>query len=410
MFPNFPSLRVIEVGTTVSVPAVGAVLSNLGAEVIKLESRHKLDNNRVRPRKGAGGEITDDDSFPLWHEFNPGKKSVLANLKSEIGKEVFLSLLDQSDVFLQNFAPGWLERLGLSIEQIQERNPQLIILSASGYGQTGPKASQRVYAPVMTALGGQEALVGYDNDTVQGAVVIAFGDLNAAFNGVLMLMSALYHRERSGMGCHIDLAQIQAVTTNLGEGFVEMQLTGKPPEPIGNASFSRAPHGIYPCDGDDHWATISVRSEHEWAALQEAVRRTSPEVADELARPEWNTLQARVAGREALDAVLSEWTKTLSRQALPELLQSVGVRSAPVYESNESEHDPHLIARDFTREIPVRDGVVKVTSTPWRIDGRTPVAREPGPKLGNCTVEVLTRLCGMSEADVERYIEEGHLA
>ncbi len=413
MIPNFKSLRVLEIGTAVSVPCMGAVLSNLGADVIKIESRKKLDGNRVRIRKGgagsASGGLNEDDSFPLWHEFNGGKRSVMLNLKSEVSRELFVKLIKQSDLFIQNFAPGWLERLGLGPQTLLELNPRLVMVFASGYGQDGPKAQQRVYAPVMTALGGQEALTGEESGEVQGAMPIAFGDFNAAFNGLLSLFSALYQRETTGRGCMIDLSQIEAVVSTLGEAIVEMQATGKVPVPVGNRSLYRAPHGIYPAGGDDQWITLSIGSDPEWESLVALVRETDPALGEKWAVAAWQHTDGRLKDRTLIDALVAEWTGKFSRDELPAKLQAAGLRSAPVYESDEMEKDDHFLARRFTHDVPhPRLGVMAVTSTPWLFEGFTPAAGTPGPHLGQSSVDVLTTLGGLNEEQIGLYQKEGH--
>lgn len=416
MIPDLKALRVLEVGTAVSVPEMGAVLCNLGADVIKVESKHKLDGNRVRIRKSGSGDAANgpsgDDSFPLWHEFNGGKRSVQLNLKSEVAKDIFVNLIKQSDVFIQNFAPGWLERLGLGGKKLLEINPRLIMLFASGYGQDGPKSQQRVYAPVMTALGGQEALVGDESGEVMGAMPIAFGDFNSAFHGVLLLFSALYQREQTGQGCIIDVSQIEAVAATLGEAFVEMQITGKAPQAVGNRSDYRAPHGVYPCRGNnDQWVTLSIGDDTEWNTLKNLIRKTDAHLADELDKSHWDRAASRIADRLRIDELVSKWTGNFSRDELPEMLQRAGIRSAPVYESDEMEKDPHFMTRSFTRNVVHPHlGSIAVTSTPWMFDGATPIPRAAGPSLGEHTEAVLVSLCGLTPEKVETFKKEGHLA
>src|ERR1700722_397746 len=172
-------VRVLEVATGGSAPLIGRVLGEPGADVTKLESRAKLDVNRTRvPRPDDPEGFPASEAFQLLHEANAGKRSVTLNLKEPAGKELFLDLLRDVDVFIENFAPGWLDRLGLSPEGILAAAPQLIVLSASGYGQTGPLRAQRAYAPVMTSLAGIEGLIGYGPGDVTGASSLALADLN----------------------------------------------------------------------------------------------------------------------------------------------------------------------------------------------------------------------------------------
>lgn len=413
MIPDFSSIRVLEIGTAVSVPLMAMTLRNLGADVIKIESRQKPDGNRVRVRKGAASNdapAVADESFPLWHEFNGGKKSVLLNLKSPIGRGLFLKLIARSDLLLENFAPGWMQRIGLSADQLLDANPRLIILSASGYGQQGPKSQQRVYAPVMTALGGQEALVGEESGEVTGAMPIAFGDFNAAFNGAFCIFAALHRREETGRGCIIDLSQIEAVTASLGEAFVEMALTGRPPSPVGNHVPWRVPHGIFPCAGEDRWISLSIGTDEEWRTLAAVAAADDAALGARLATPEWATLAGRQAQRHAIEALVASWTARHERDALPARLQAAGLRSTEVYESDEMERDAHYRARRFVQDVVhPRLGLIPVTGTPWLFDGVTPVPRGAGPGLGEHTHEVMTTLGGLDAAQVDHYLKEGHL-
>jgi crotonobetainyl-CoA:carnitine CoA-transferase CaiB-like acyl-CoA transferase len=409
MIPDLSSLRVLEIGTAVSVPLMGAVLTNLGADVIKIESRRKLDGNRVRVRKG--GATTVDDSFPLWHEFNGGKRSVLLNLKSKVGLELFTKLIRQSDLFIQNFAPGWLERVGLGAQKLLELNPRLIMVFASGYGQQGPKSQQRVYASVMTALGGQEALIGEESGEVMGGMPIAFGDFNSTYHGLTSLFSALIQRERTGRGCMIDLSQIEAVTATLSEAFVEYQITGLLPKPAGNRSAHRMPHGIFPCSGEDRWLTLSIGTDAEWARLVELIRQSDADIGGALADPAWQQHSGRQRDRDAVEQLLSRWTRKFDRDELPARLQAAGLYSSPVLESDEMELDEHYRARQFVRDVNhPRLGAIPVTSTPWMFDGQTRSARASGPALGEHTAEVLCELCGLDPQQVEQLTKEEHLA
>jgi crotonobetainyl-CoA:carnitine CoA-transferase CaiB-like acyl-CoA transferase len=414
MKPDLASLRVIEVATGISVPLMGVFLANLGAEVIKIESRRRLDGNRVRlPAKGPASKdgMNEDESVPLWHEFNAGKESVTLNIKTDTGRDVFLKLIRNADIFIQNFAPGWLERAGMSGEVLQEINPRLIMLFASGYGQGGPFAQQRVYAPVMTALGGQEALIGLSDGEVVGAMALAYGDFNATHHGLPLIFSALYERERTGRGCIIDLAQVEAVTATLGEAIVEYQLTGALPVPHGADSAYRAPHGIFPCSGEDRWATLSVATDDEWTRLANLIAAAADDLKSAALDPRWATVAGRLADADELARLLAQWTRRFDREDLARLAQDAGLRCAPVYEPDEMERDPHYIARGFTTTVShPRVGPLEMTSTAWLYDGKVAAPHGPGPGLGDATEVVLSRVAGLTADEIASLEKEGHLA
>ena len=252
-------IRVLEVTTGVAAPLVGRVLAELGAQVTKLESRGKLDVNRMRiarPEDPAGYPA--HESFQLLHESNADKQSITLNLKSPEGKEVFLDLLRDTDVLIQNFAPGWLDRIGFTFDQLLEECPRLVILSATGYGHVGPLRAQRAYAPVMTALAGVEGLIGYADGEVMGCSALALADLNCSFHGVFLIMAALIGRQASGRGQHIDLSQTEAAASLIGEAFIEQQLGVSSPGPRGNFGPDGEQWAVLAADGEDHWVVASA--------------------------------------------------------------------------------------------------------------------------------------------------------
>lgn len=401
--------RVLEIGTAVSMPLCASVLANLGAEVIKIESRKKLDGNRVRvPRKDAPTHIDQIETFTLFHDLNGGKKSVTLNLKTPEGKALFLGLIRVSDVFIQNFAPGWLDRLGLSSATLAEANPRLIQVYASGYGQTGPMNGVRVYATIMSGIGGMEGLVGYPDGDVTGLSATAFGDPNSGQFGVLGVLSALYARERTGRGCLIDLSQIESIVTVLGEAVIDLQVTGRVPGPTGNESKWVAPHGIYRCAGSDRWVALSVPDQSEWQALCAVLREDGQAWAD---APRFATPPERLAHARELDGLISGWTAGQADGALAERLQARGIRCTPVLPIEEVETDPHMQARGFMQQAvhPVL-GSMPITSTPWKHDGTQPPIRGAGPMIGSANKEVYCGLLGLSEEQLADYAAREVLA
>lgn len=369
-------LKVVEVTTAVSAPLIGRVLAELGAEVIKVESRAKPDVNRARlPRPTDPEGFPAHESFQLLHESSASKKSVTLNLKTDEGQALFLDLLGEADVFIENFVPGWLDRLGLTVESLREKFPRLVILSASGYGQTGPLRTQRSYAPVMSALAGVEGLIGYDDGQVMGCSALALADLNCSFTGVFLVAAALKGREQTGEGTHLDLSQIEAVSTLAGEAFVEAELNGISPLPCGNADPDGTP-----------WTLIPTERPDEWVA---AVATAPGEDAD----GELLELKNLPAGRRP------------TREALLERLQARGVEAAPVLTPTGVAQDPRFAKRGFTQTVQhphAMIGEVKVTSVPWHLDGQLPRVRGTAPLLGGDNPAVLSRFVdAASLADYE---------
>jgi benzylsuccinate CoA-transferase BbsF subunit len=353
-------VKIVEVTTAVSAPLIGRVLAEMGAEVVKVESRAKVDVNRARvPRPTDPDGYPANEAFQLLHEASASKESVTLNMKTDDGKDLFLELLSDADVFIENFVPGWLDRLGLSIAVLRERFPRLVILSASGYGQTGPLRTQRSYAPVMTALAGIEGLIGYEEGDVMGCSALALADLNCSFNGVFLVMAALAGRERDGDGVHIDLSQIEAASTLAGEAFVEHQLRGTVPGPVGNRDSHGHPWTLKLASKDDGWVASTGEG------------REQP------------TSEKRPERRELLNR-----------------LRQRGIESAPVLTPAQVASDERFAGRGFTQSVVHPHsaiGSLTITSVPWRVEGTVPRVRGAAPMIGAGNSKILGRYADASK-------------
>mgnify|MGYP001216251982 CR=1 FL=1 len=382
----FSGVRVLECTIGVSTPLTGRVLSDLGADVVRLESRAKLDVNRTRlTRRTDWSDVPAEESFGLLHEANAGKRSATIDLKTEGGRELFCSLVDRADVLIQNFVPGWLERLGLSVAGLRERNSRLIVFSASCSGQDGPGSRQRAYAPVMTALAGVEGLIGYEDDIVLGTMSSALADLNAAYIGAYAVLSALLRQRRTGQGVHLDLAQTESAGQLVGEALVEWQLTGVVPGPRGNAGLTPAPWHLIPCEeGATGWIGVASAAD-----------------ADETG----------VIGDEALAAIGS-----LAAESGPAAVAAYcrdhgyeycAVAPSPpgLFSGSGRVSDPRLAQ---LVKHPYLGGLA-VTALPWRFDGVQPALSGASPLLGEDTADVLAGFLGLDAAAIERYDAEGAL-
>jgi crotonobetainyl-CoA:carnitine CoA-transferase CaiB-like acyl-CoA transferase len=369
-------VKVLEVTTGVAAPLVGRVLGELGAEVTKLESRAKLDVNRMRvPRPDDPEGFPASEAFQLLHEANLGKNSITLNLKEPAGKEMFLELLRDTDVFIENFAPGWLDRLGLTPASILEMAPGLVMLSASGYGQTGPLRGQRAYAPVMTSLAGIEGLIGYADGDVMGACSLALADLNCSFHGVFLVLAALHGRRSTGLGQHIDVSQTEACASLIGEAFVEQQLGLGTPAPRGNAGQDGEQWALIPAGDDDHW--VAAGTDRQGSDAEELLA-----IEKQLDRP--------------------------SRAELLRMLAGHGFQSSPVLTPVEVAGDERFAQQGFLQQVqhPLEMiGRLTVTSLPWHLDGSVPEVSAPAPCLGQDNERFYGRY--LSPAEYQELQEKG---
>lgn len=373
----------LDLGWVWAGPMAVCYLADLGAEVIKLEHTERLDNSRLR-----GAPIINGKKFsipgksielgPFYHNSNRHKLSARLNLKHPKGAELFRALAAKSDVVLENFTPGTMEELGLDYPALARLKPDLVMISLSTAGQTGPIADLRGYAPVISAYSGMEALVGYEGEPPTGMLNFGLNDSSSGVHALFAMMAALLYREETGQGQYIDMSQMEVGAAPLAEAMLEYQFNGTLMQSIGNRHRLYCPHGVFPCAGEDRWIAVSVEHDDHWQALRTA-----------LGDPEWmrddscRTAAGRLAARSRLEAELARWTATRSREAAIELLVAAGVPATPVLSMEEQFADPHFAARQ-TRQQTVHPllGAEMLYRLPWRMSATSTSIRGSAPQLG----------------------------
>jgi benzylsuccinate CoA-transferase BbsF subunit len=394
-------IRVVDFTWAWAGPHGTLLLAMLGAEVIKVESATRLDHSRVRSLMyGAMG--SGPDASPLFNHLNLGKRSLTLNLRSEEAREIARRLVAVSDVVVQNMRPGALDRLGLGYQQLVAVKPDLIMLSSSAVGATGPEGAYSGYAPTFAALSGAADLTGYPDGPpipLSGSV-----DLRVGTAAAFAVLAALYHREATGEGQDIDLSSTEVMSSAIGEAFLEVALTGRLPGRMGNRHSRMAPHGCYRCKGQRGWVTIAVDAEEEWLALKQVLR--SPQLED----PMFADRDSRRRHQDRLDALLEEWTREREPEEATAALQAAGIAALPVLEAPALAGDRHLRERGIFCEVehPVI-GSNRVVGPPWRFDGARPPIAGPAPLLGQHNRYVLEQVLGLSSAEIARLEEAGAL-
>lgn len=404
--------RVVDFGTAWAGPMAAQLLADLGAEVIKVESRARLDGLRLgRPIVGddlAGGDRgLWPELQPVFHGINRNKLSVTLNLKTGAGLELVRQLLSNSDVALNNYSPGVLERLGLDYPELRKLRPDIILVSMPALGETGPLRDVLAYAPIIQALSGLMSLVGYaEDEALVGELQAPWSDVMAAIHAALAAVAALRHRNLTGQGQSIEVAQLEATTSMLGEAFLEYQMTGAAPGPKGNYDADYAPHNNYPCrnseTGADRWVAIAVGGDAEWqafcAALGNPAWTTDPRFAD---------LEGRLAHVQALDAHVSDWTRQRTAEEIRDLLQSRGVAAMPVMNIEDQFLDPHLQERQAYLEVEhPHVGVEWLYGMPWLLGDTPGGIRAPAPLLGQHNDYVFKELLGRPSEEMARLVEQ----
>ena len=307
---------------------LGMFLADLGAEVIKVGAPHRLSGVSIGGQRAPVGSIggdrgsTSPDDPRAFHGLDRGKKSIAIHLGDPRGRELYLKLIEQSDVVLENFSPRVMPSLGLSYDVLAEVNPLIIMVALSASGATeGPWRNLVTYGPSLAALYGLKSLLGYPDDP-QPREDTADLDPTAAGHAFIALLAALEYRERTGRGQFIDLAQGEATLQRAAEPLMDWLLNRRDAGPRGNRGSAMAPHGVYPALEEDSWLAIVVRSDTEWSALCG--------IAPRLDQPQWATTRGRLNDQDALDAAVSSWTRNYDSMELSIQLQGAGVPAFPM--------------------------------------------------------------------------------
>jgi len=388
--------RVIDFGTAWAGPQVAQILSDFGAEVIKIESRARMDGLRMgRPivsdKVAAGDQGQEPELQPLFHALNRGKLSVTLDYKNPKGRELLLKLAAKSDVVTENYSPGVLDRAGLGYNDLKEVKRDIVMLSLSAAGATGPLSDVVAYAPTMMALGGMMGLTGYENERVL-MPWSGYGDANAALHGVFAIMAALRYRNQTGKGQHIDLSEVDACASLLGYPIMDYVMNGRVARPQGNHSMLMAPHNIYRCQGDDAWVAIAVASDAEFRGLCGVIGR--PELAKD---PRFGDAYLRIQNHAALDDAVAAWTKAREPRDAADTLQAAGVAAEPVMNIQDNYFDPHLQERKSFVEIEHSViGAITLPAVPWRLSETPGRIRRPAPTLGQHNEHVCRDVLGLS--------------
>ena len=390
-------VRVIDISQVWAGPLLGRYLADYGADVILIETAS-------RPR-GAIADATDPAQPLAWEGLQRNRRSVNLNLQTARGIELLRGLLAESDVLLDNFAARVMPSLGLRYEDLQADFPRLVIAALSAAGRNGPWSELLSYGPSLTALFGTKSLYGYPQDR---ALVEDASDLDpiAGTYGMVSILAALHHRDRTGQGQLIELAQGEAGVCGVAEAVIEHVWNGREVGPQGNQHRVLAPHGLYPCAGSDRWIAIACGSDEEWAALARAAGHEewlgSAEFADVAAR--------RRHGLE-LDRAIASWTRSDSPEALTDRLQAAGVAAMPVTDEGGIIADPQFLHRlDHVQLDPRFPSDRLLVGSPWHLSAAPPRLRRPAPEVGEHSEEVLGELLGLSAADVARLRDEGVVA
>lgn len=382
-------------------------LAAFGAEVIRIED--PVREGRWDILRGANPFVDDRRGIDLGGAFNnhnTEKHGITLNLRTEKGKEILSQLIGVSDAVTENFAAGVLEKWGFDYERLRAIKPDVVYVSNSGFGHSGPYSEFRTWGPIVQAISGLTFTSSLPNQPPAGWGY-SYMDHTGGYYMAMAILAALLHRQRTGEGQWVDMSCTDAGVTMNGPALLDWTVNKRALRAAGPLHSNRsqfvsmAPHGIYPCDGDDHWIAIACRNDDEWQHL--AAEIDAPWTAG------YPALSARVQRQDALDAELSGWTATQDKFELQARLRRRSVPVAAVQKPGERiDQDPTTQNFGLWPTVTHTEmGNVRVDGLPVHLSRSDWEMRRGGPCLGEHTEEVLTRLLGMTTGDVEALRREG---
>ncbi|MGA2757468.1 MAG: CoA transferase [Solirubrobacteraceae bacterium] len=384
-------IRVVSLSTGIAGPNAARMLANYGAEVFKVESRAGgLDAFR------AYGD--NPEASPRFVEVNLNTRSVTINLKRPEGVALLKELAAKCDVVMDNFRPGVLERLGLGPADLHAVRPDLIVVRMPGLGSTGPLSGYGTWGPTLTAYSGLTYLWNHPGQARPVGSQGVYPDYLTGEMVPIAVVAALIERRRSGAGAVIDVAQVDLAAYMLGTAFLDVLVNDRRAQPVGNVSAHMAPHGCYPCAGEDRWCVIAVSSDHQWRTLCDLIAH--PALAED---PRFATFVERARNREELDRMISAWTSKTDAFDVMNRLQDAGVPAGVVQSGGDLAADPHLAARGFIETVhhPVL-GDMPMAGLPMQFSAGGHEPYQSPPPLGADNAYVVTELLGHDRAELER--------
>ncbi len=384
-------------------------LSAFGADVIRVEDPVRQGTwDILRMMMPFVDERRGVDFGGGFNNHNTEKLGITLNLRTDRGKELLTGLIEKSDVVAENFAFGVLEKWGFGYDRLREIKPDIIYVSNCGFGHTGPYKKYKTWGPIVQAMSGLTFGSGLP-DMEPAGWGYSYMDHTGAYYMAIAIMMALLHKQRTGEGQWVDMSCTEAGATLNGPALLDYTVNGRGLRREGSPNSNRsnfpamAPHGIYPCQGDDEWLAISVRDDDDWRAFGQ-VAGSEWTSADRFA-----TCDGRLAAQDELDALMADWTRGLSKFETEQKLQAAGVPAAAVQKPRERiDNDPETerlglwptVVHSKMGEVRV-DGIpVKFSKTPWQIE-------RGAPCVGEHNHEVLSRLLGLSADEIDDLREQG---
>ena len=392
------NVRVVDLTRAWAGPYATSLLADMGAEVIKIESKVYADIFRAQSSELDLSSSHPEETSPWFHTINRNKLSLSLNLSDPQGKQTFRELVAISDIVVENFSTRVMPNLGLGYEQLREVSPDLVMVSMPAFGNSGPYKDFVGYGEPMELMGGLAMLTGYEGESTPIRMGVAYSDCLASYHAVIAVLWGLLQRNLTGRGQYFDISHFEAVARTIGDAVIAYGMNGEQPTFRGNKSRWMVPHGCYPCADEDKWVTIAVQSDTEWRALCRSMGR--PGLAED---PRFTTLIARKDHEKELDEYITQWTRTMKHTETMHQLQQAGVTAGAVLSADELVRDPQLAYRGFfqVEDHPVT-GKHLIPGTSFKFSRSQARIKMPTPLFAQHSVHLLQGLLGKLATETAR--------
>jgi crotonobetainyl-CoA:carnitine CoA-transferase CaiB-like acyl-CoA transferase len=395
----FAGLKVADFSWVAAGPTITKALADHGATVVKIESSKRPDLARTLPPFWPG-EAGLERSY--WMSlYGTSKYSLACDLTSQAGRQLARSVVDWADVVVESFSPGTMKRFGLDYQSLADSRPDLVMLSTSLLGQTGPRAEFAGFGQQGAGFAGLHAITGWP-DRIPSGVYAPYTDVIAPKFGISALAAALLERRHSGRGQYIDLSQVESAVHFIAPVVLDYAANGHIAGPAGCDSLQACPHGIFPAAGKERYVAIAIETALQWRALCSLVS------VGDLAQPAFDDLQARLRVAPEINAAIAAWTVLHDRYALVEQLIGAGIPASVVLRPTEVYKDPQIEARGFKQVLEHSVlGPIEVWGFPTRFSARDTMVLRPPPCYGEHSRFVMRELLGLSERDMQNFVSAG---
>lgn len=399
-------VRILDLTHVWAGPLAVRMLSDLGAEVIKIEAPYGRGPQQL-PYQPIGGWLGGAPGEQPWNnsalfvKLHRNRRSLCLDLKQDDGRQLLLQLVRQADVVIENFSANAMGSMGLGYELLQEANPNIIYVTMPGYGSSGPYSKRVAFGPVVEPMSGLTAMLGYAADEPRNSA-LAVMDPVGGTHAVAAVVAALRRRAQTGVGARVELSLHEGGVSFSGPWLIDQQL-GHAPQCVGNRHPQMAPHGVYPCRGTDQWLALACENDQQWAALYLILQETDGAHA---LGADWSFGQ-RQRRADKIDQCISMWTSRLNKEVAADLLQQRGIPAGPVNTTPDMVADPQVQAREFF--VPYERFDTPMPGNPMHMPGLDSGQWRPCPALGEHNREVLQEWLALSDEAVDALQSQGVL-